>query len=214
MYSHTTSRANTDDDLSSSDDAPLISLTITNETPIYAWNTHLDNEVIVASLPVLEHHLQHSDDCHHDSAANRHVFHDKTAFETYTSIEPLTVSGFGRNLSTVAIGRGTVRLRCKIGHNEAWVLLTDVLHIPATRSNLISGIRLDNAGVTTTLGHGAIMLTHEGRPIVTGKIQHEMYRLDLDIIRPDTRLHNRATYLRNLPHIAAINMHNEDFYIA
>jgi hypothetical protein len=118
-------------------------------------------EVIVASLPVLEHNLQHSDDCHHDSAANRHVFHDKTAFESYTTIEPLAVKGFGHDLSTVAIGHGTVRLRCKIGDNQTWILLTDVLHIPAARSNLISGIRLDNAGVTTTLGNGAIMLTHE-----------------------------------------------------
>jgi hypothetical protein len=213
-YTHTASRANTDDDLSSSDEAPTISLAITNETPVYVWNTLLGNELIIASLPILEHELQHSDDCYHDSAANRHVFHDKSAFETYTSIEPLSVKGFGRNLSTVAIGRGTVRLRCENGTRESSVLLTDVLHIPAARSNLISGVRLDNAGVTTTLGNGGILLTHEGCPFVAGKIRHGMYRLNVEIVRPTRRVNNHMTYLRNLSYVAAANLHDPDFYIA
>ena len=213
-YTHSGSRANVDETLSSSDDAPIISLAVTNEIPVYTWNTHLDDELIIASLPILGNNLQHSDACHHDSAANRHVFHDKTAFETYTSIEPLAVKGFGRNLSAVAIGRGTVRLRCEYGDRESAVLLTNVLHIPAARSNLISGVRLDDAGVTTTLGNGCIELSHEGIPLVTGKIEHDMYRLNFQIIRAKTLINNHMTLLRSLPQLAAVNLHDSGFFIA
>ena len=139
-YSHEISCANSVGNIKSSDDDPIISLTVTNETPNYAWSTHLDNELIIASLPVLDYDLPHSDYCHHDSAANRHVFHNKTAFEEYTPIEPLAVKGFGCNLSTIAIGRGTVRLWCTYGGCESSILLTNVLHILAARSNLISGV--------------------------------------------------------------------------
>jgi hypothetical protein len=91
------------------------------------FNTSLDDELIVASLPVLDEDLPHTDHCHHGSAANCHVFHDRTAFEEYNSITPLSVKGFGHNLSTVAVGCGSVRLRCNYGGRTYSILLTNVL---------------------------------------------------------------------------------------
>ena len=109
-YSHNTSRSHTGDDMSSPDNDAISSLVVANETPVYSWASHLNDEVIVASLPILERDIPHSDHCHHDSAANRHVFHDRSAFENYKTIAPLAVKEFGKNLSTTAISLGTVRL--------------------------------------------------------------------------------------------------------
>jgi hypothetical protein len=165
-YSHNTSRSHTGDNMSSPDNDAIISLVVANETPVYSWASHLNDEVIVASLPILERDIPHSDHCHHDSAANRHVFHDRSAFENYTTITPLAVKGFGKNLSTAAIGLGTVRLRCKYGDRTSSILLTNVLHIPAARSNLVSGVRLDNAGVSTTLQNGTVVLSARAPHVV------------------------------------------------
>ena len=106
----------------------------------YAWNTHLDDSVIHATLPILNHSFPRDNTCHHDSGANRHVFHDQSIFKRYEAITPLTVKGFGHNLSTVAIGQGSVRLEGRYGTQKCSVTLDNVLHIPAARSNLISGI--------------------------------------------------------------------------
>ena len=159
---------------------------------------------------MLDHDLPHSDYCHHDLAANCHVFHDKTAFEDYTPIEPLAVKGFSHNLSTVAIGRGTVRLWCTYGGRESSILLTNILHIPAARSNLISGVRLDLAGVTATLGNGSILLSLRGEPVVSGSIHHDMYCLNFKIVRPNKPAHQSN---QTFAHIASLDARQPDFYI-
>jgi hypothetical protein len=213
-YSHTTSRSDTEHELSCTDDDPIISVAIANETPQHVFNACLDDELIVASLPVLDEDLPHTDHCHHDSAANRHVFHDRTAFEDYKSITPLPVKGFGRNLSTVAVGCGSVRLRCNYGGRTYSILLTNVLHIPAARSNLISGVRLDKAGVTSTLGNGTVTLSLHGSPIISGNIQNDMYRLNLSIVRPAFVARKRGPSPSTAPQASSTISQNPDFYIA
>lgn len=187
-YSHNTTRSAVIEEISSTDDEPLISLALTNESP---YPLHVGNELIIASLPLLEEDLPQNDNCYHDSAANRHVFHDRSAFDRYQSIDPLSVKGFGRDLSTVAIGRGNVRLRCTYNDRVTkTIVLTDVLHIPAARSNLVSNVRLDKMGVFATLGDGGITLLFQGSPLVSGSLHHEMYRLNFSIIRPPSpRVH-------------------------
>ena len=110
------------------------------------------------------------------------MFHDKSAFEDYKSIPPLTVKGFGQNLSATAIGWGTV---CLVGHynnKKCTILLTNVLHIPAAHTNLVSGIQLDKARVVSTLGHNSIFLSANNKIIVGGSIKNNMYCLNLNII--------------------------------
>jgi hypothetical protein len=210
-YSHNTSRSHTGDDMSSPDNDVIISLVVANEIPVYSWASHLDDEVIVASLPILECDIPHSDHCHHDSAANRHVFHDRSAFENYKMIAPLAVKGFGKNLFTAAIGLGTVRLRCKYGDRTSSILLTNVLHIPAARSNLVSGMCLDNAGVSTTLENGTVVLSARGSPIVDGAIHDDMYCLNLSIVRPSPRPTQPSLSSVSTLHAAT---QNADFYTA
>ena len=155
---------------------------LNHEEPLLAWNTLLDNKVLYASLPVLEESMPKSDTCHHDSGVNRHVFHDKTAFEAYEAIDPVAVKGFRCNLSTVAIGRGVIRVEGTYGSHKTPLCLHNVLHIPAACSNLISRIQLDKAGVTATSGNRLATLSVQGVGIVGEAIENDMYHLNLNII--------------------------------
>jgi hypothetical protein len=75
-------------------------------------------------------------------------------------------------------------LEGRYGAQKYPILLENVLHIPAPRSNLISGIQLDKAGVITTLGNGTIVLSFNDKPIIGGSIVNEMYCLNLEVVRP------------------------------
>jgi gag-polypeptide of LTR copia-type len=209
-------RADTLHDTFTTDDKSVINAVTIHETPSSIGNTHLDGDVIVASLPVLEQSMTRSDSCHHDSGANRHVFHDKTAFETYEAIHPVAVSGFGHNVSAIAIGRGTVRLEGRYGHRTTSVCLTNVLHIPAARSNLISGPQLDKAGVTAVLGNGLATLSIRGNNIIGGALYNDMYRLNLTIIRPVVQISQGPPALisRIGPIAAAASSDQAGFYTA
>jgi hypothetical protein len=136
------------------------------------------------SLPILNMALARSNDLYHDSGSNRHVFYDRSSFTEYTPIPPLTVKGFGNQLSTLAVGRGTVQLRTINGARS--FTLTNALHIPTARANLLSQVRLDRKGIGATLSHGKIVLFRDadGTPIVDGSVDNEMYRLHLHIVRP------------------------------
>jgi hypothetical protein len=107
-------------------------------------------------------------------------------FESYEQIAPLTVKGFGHNLSATTIGRGTICLRGQHNNHTSTILLTDVLHIPAARTNLISGVQLDRAGVVSTLGHYSIVLSRNNKTILSGSVVNDMYHLNLVIIPPKT----------------------------
>jgi hypothetical protein len=164
------------------DDDSQTNALLTPKPEFHVWTTQLDNNSAHITLPILNNALLRDNSCHYDSGANRHVFHDRSAFEDYKTTPPLTVKGFGQNLTAVAIGRGSIRLQNP--SDKRIILLNNVLHIPAARSNLISCIQLDKAGVVSTLGNNAISLSVNNRIIVQGAIENDMYRLDLCILPP------------------------------
>ena len=160
-----------------------------------SFDTKLNNECIVATLPVLSEVLADNDSpddpCHYDLGTNHHVFNNQDAFEAYHRIQPLMVKGFGHDLTTRAIGQGTVRLtvhlQARCGNRTTTILLTNVLHIPAARSNLVSGIQLNNVGVGALLINNTATLALRGQTIVEGKIHNEMFRLNVNIVYPKSR---------------------------
>ena len=171
-------------------------LTLNNpDLKFYAWCTQVDDLAVHASLPVLNSSTPHDNHCHYDSGANRHVFHNHSFFEHYETIPPLTVKGFGENLSAVAIGHGTVRLEGTHNHETCSKLLNNVLHIPAARTNLISSIQLDKAGVVSTLGNQSIFLSLDNKVIVSGQIINDMYRLNVRVIRPNSKSVSLASHI-------------------
>jgi len=163
----------------------------------HAWNTTVcDSTVAQATLPILNPNLPRDNTCHHDSGANCHVFHDRSTFEDYDVIALLTVKGFGHDLSATAIGRGTVWLEGYHKNDKCSILLRNVLHIPAARTNLISGIELDKAGVVALMGHSTIHLYSGSKILISRELVNDMYKLDVKIVNPRLPLlTNRITDL-------------------
>jgi hypothetical protein len=182
----------------------------------HAWSILADDEPVHITVNALDPNLSRDDTCHHDTGANRHVFHNRNAFATYEPTQPVTVRGFGNNLSTIAIGCGTVRLESHCDRQTHRIDLQNVLHVPAARTNLISGIQLDKAGVRSTLGDASISLLVNGRRIVEGKMINDMYRLNVKVTSPDpaplaSRL-SAPTLISRLESRAST--HGPDFYTA
>lgn len=132
---------------------------------------------------------------YYSSTATQHMFRDRSAFETFQMLLPYSteakasgcVKGFCQSSMSYANadGRGTVRVEGRCGKR---VVLRDVLHIPSNNSsghsNIVSGIQLDKAGVITTLGNGHITLSFGEEKIIDGEICDNLYRLNMNTIRP------------------------------
>jgi hypothetical protein len=216
------SRSDTSYSNSTVDDKAVVNAALSNETPVNSWNIALGNEILKVELPILEESMPRSDACHHDSGASRHVFHDRSAFETYRAIDPVAVKGFGRGLTAAAVGYGTVRVIGRYGDRASPIILNNVLHIPAARSNLVSGLQLDRAGVSSLLENGLACLASRGVKIVGGAVHEEMYRLNMTIVRPKgpqapsllSRLGPPTLLSRIAPLAAAVSLDQAGFCIA
>jgi hypothetical protein len=179
-----TSRSDNASPPQTTDDDPHINSAVSNETPLSVVTSQPGSTPFVAELPILEQSMTRNDYCHYDCGANRHVFHDRSAFETYDTIQPLAIKGFGRNLLAVALGQGTVRLQCVFRARTSSILLTNVLHIPAARSNLISTNQLAKGGIVCTMGEKSATLFLNGLPLVSATTHNGMYHLNVTILRP------------------------------
>ncbi|KAJ7194901.1 hypothetical protein C8J57DRAFT_991550, partial [Mycena rebaudengoi] len=61
--------------------------------------------------------------------------------------------------------------------------MSNVLHIPTARCNLISGSRLDRKGVNTQTGKGKITYFNAADvPFATGTIVRDLYRMDVEAV--------------------------------
>jgi hypothetical protein len=170
-----------------------------------------DDEPFVASIDIFNSDTPKSDNCFYDSAANRHVFHDRSAFETYQSIPPLAVKGFGEDLSAAAIGRGTVRLEGRHNDRSFPIILTNVLHIPCARVNLISGGEFTERNVIATIQRPLSFFCLRGTIFLEAFFEHGFYRFNARIIRPTPSLLSRISQ----PLVSASTMSQQpDFYTA
>lgn len=148
------------------------------QLPAFVLNNHVP-ETVVCNAAALRNPI--SQDCIHDSAANRHVFHSRSSFSEYEEIDPVKVKGFGKELSTAAIGKGTVVVEARFRDRPVQFFdLQNCLHIPSARYNLISGSQLDHNGVQSTTANGQITLSKNGEPLVSGELTvQDMYKLEM-----------------------------------
>ncbi|KAJ6491551.1 hypothetical protein DFH09DRAFT_855425, partial [Mycena vulgaris] len=73
----------------------------------------------------------------------------------YTPFDmPLNVHGFGANLSAQAVGKGKIIMETTYDGTRDNFFVSNALHIPTARCNLISGSRIDRKGVSTQTGNG------------------------------------------------------------
>ena len=93
--------------------------------------------------------MSKSNNTFHDSGATRYIFHDHSAFFNYEKLmKPINVKGFESVLSAVAVGRGKIKLIGKLSSGSViQTIITDALHIPTGRCNLLLQTTLDKKGV-------------------------------------------------------------------
>jgi len=90
--------------IQSADSDAHVNSSLMTDMNCHAWNTITCDSVAQATLPILNPDLPRDNTCHHDSGVNHHIFHDRSTFKEYDSIAPLTVKGFGHDLSAMVIG--------------------------------------------------------------------------------------------------------------
>lgn len=139
----------------------------------------MENEKVEVHPRAFNLHIPQTDAINHDTGATRHIFVNKDWFHNYEDlISPLKMLGFGSDLSATAIGKGTIILKATHNNTTRQFSLSNVLHIPTARSNLISGSRLDKKGVSTLSG--------KGTPFASGKIIYNLYQMSvLPVKQPD-----------------------------
>jgi hypothetical protein len=98
-----------------------------------------------------------------DTGCSRHITHSREHFISYEAIHESSahIKGLG-GTSCAPIGRGTVKLRCKIKGKSRSIHLTNVYHVPDCAVNLISVAQLFKVGAV-------IQFSKEYCKIRTGK---------------------------------------------
>ncbi|KAI0082957.1 hypothetical protein BDY19DRAFT_875209, partial [Irpex rosettiformis] len=76
------------------------------------------------------------------------------------------VKGFGSELSTAAIGVGTVVIQTTCNGTTSSLRLSDVLHVPNARLNLISQGCLERKGVSLRSTGGKMVLSIRGNDVL------------------------------------------------
>lgn len=92
-----------------------------------------------------------------DSGANKHICANKNNFVSYTQVnkgEELVY--LGNSKTTQVLGKGKVLLKLTFGKT---LVLTEVLHVPNIRANLVSVSLLGKAGVKVLFESKKVVLT-------------------------------------------------------
>jgi hypothetical protein len=98
----------------------------------------LDNEcaeVATCTFLIVDRSVGKSDDCYHDSGANRHVFHSREVFAEFSDIAPVRIHAFSEGLSIAAARKGMVKLHGTCDDKTEIYTLTNCLYIPGAHAN-------------------------------------------------------------------------------
>jgi hypothetical protein len=158
------------------------------------------DEEIVVNVIAINAETTKDNGVNHDTGASRHIFHNRNLFHDYSMFEnPLDVFGFGSNLSAAAIGKGKIVLNADCGGTARPFSISNVLHIPTARCNLISGSRLDKKGVKTSTGNGKITyLTSLDEPFANGTIVQDLYKMNVVPVQPEEDVTTSQSIQSNL----------------
>ncbi|KAF7372307.1 hypothetical protein MVEN_00090900 [Mycena venus] len=112
-----------------------------------------------------------------DSGTTSHICNDCTVFIELRAAN-VPVEGVG-NAPLQALGHGTVLLDCEVSGKVTTHRLLDVLFAPICAHNLVSIIRLDEAGLEAKFSHGKVQFVRrtDGRVMAMGNKTGRLYPL-------------------------------------
>nr|AAZ28935.1 polyprotein [Phanerochaete chrysosporium RP-78] len=117
-----------------------------------------------------------------DSGATTHVANARELFHKYQpTAGGASISGLG-GVSRIA-GRGSVKLKCKVGNRIRKIWLHNVVHVPGAPHNLLSLTRADDAHCRYVGGKGTLtMYGPDGKILMVGRKLEgpgQLYRLSV-----------------------------------
>jgi hypothetical protein len=123
----------------------------------------------------------------YDNGATKSIFNDHALFRSYNRFDTaVNVNGFDSGLLAPAPAGGIVRLESIVNGRKIMLDISDALHVPTARVNLISGSALDRKGVTAVTQDGKIELSKNGQVIAQGNLWNGLYRLNLTPVPQNT----------------------------
>ena len=164
------------------------------------------SEVIVDSCWEARESSQPSGSWIVDSGCTRHMTPNRGAFFEYTAVTSRTVE-IANGAFVPGIGLGKVKLPVLVEGHMRNVVLTDVLHVPQIKGNLISVARLQDKGMVTATtvlpARKALIISHQGRKVGVASRIGDVFMLDMpaDQAFPageatDQRRHGATDYSR------------------
>ena len=122
-----------------------------------------------------------------DSGAGTHICNNCHSFSTFMP-DNFEVGGVGQSQSTLALGRGDVKLLSTIQGHTRTITLRNVIYCPDAAHNLMSISRLDAAGGSTVYKGGRVIhSTAEGSTLATGLLYRKLYYLNVQVQRTSVR---------------------------
>ena len=125
-----------------------------------------------------------------DTGATRHICGDKNLFSEYKHMDDGEKLYMGNSSASKVEGKGNVLLKFTSGKV---VTLTDVLHVPEIRKNLVSGPILSKKGFKLVFESDMFILTKAGMYVRKGYLTEGLFKLNVLVTK--TMNNNKNTYV-------------------
>ena len=127
-----------------------------------------------------------------DTAATRHICGDKNLFSEYKHMDDGERLYMGNSSASNVEGKGNVLLKFTSGKV---VTLTDVLHVPEIRKNLVSGPILSKKGFTLVFESDRFILTKAGMYAGKGYLTEGLFKLNVLVTNTMNNNKNTSVYI-------------------
>ena len=118
---------------------------------------------------------------HIDSGASAHMTFDRSAFSSYTKVDPFSVE-LGDKSTSIEAGRGDVGINVKVNGGQRLCMLQDVLHIPDFAYSLVSVSALVERDITVSFDKIGVSISRNTCLLVSGSKAGKLFVLDA--VRP------------------------------
>ena len=116
-----------------------------------------------------------------DTGATRHICAEKSMFSTYNKVTTGDQLFMGNSSTSCVEGKGNVVLKLTSGKE---LTLTNVLHVPEIRKNLISGSLLSKNGFRLVFESDKFVLTKSGVYVGKGYLYEGLFKCNVLVIKP------------------------------
>ena len=127
-----------------------------------------------------------------DTGATRHICGDKNLFSEYKHMDDGEKLYMGNSFASNVEGKGNVLLKFT---SRKVVTLTDVLHVPEIRKNLVSGPILSKKGFKLVFESDRFILTKAGMYVGKGYLTEGLFKLNVLVTNTMNNNKNTSIYI-------------------